>query len=288
MILSMTGFSSIQRELPGGTLSIELRSVNHRFLDLTLRTPEELRPLEGGMRERVAAKLARGKVECRVNWNARVGAEAALQLNTELLQQLLAAAAVAKKIAPQASELQLGELLRWPGVLSAQVAAPESLGAACLEVLDEALFDFSASRGREGEKLKAHLLERIAGMQTIVDEITPLIPQLAAAYEARMKARFLDVLGTNDDERVRQEIVIFAQKIDIDEELSRLNAHFSEIRRILEKGGSVGKRLDFLMQELNREANTLGSKSVSAETSRASIELKVLIEQMREQIQNIE
>ncbi|MDW5415246.1 YicC/YloC family endoribonuclease [Iodobacter sp. CM08] len=288
MILSMTGFSSIQRELPGGTLSIELRSVNHRFLDLTLRTPEELRPLEGGMRERVAAKLARGKVECRVNWNARVGAEAALQLNTELLQQLLAAAAVAKKIAPQASELQLGELLRWPGVLSAQVAAPESLGAACLEVLDEALFDFSASRGREGEKLKAHLLERIAGMQTIVDEITPLIPQLAAAYEARMKARFLDALGTNDDERVRQEIVIFAQKIDIDEELSRLNAHFSEIRRILEKGGSVGKRLDFLMQELNREANTLGSKSVSAETSRASIELKVLIEQMREQIQNIE
>lgn len=288
MILSMTGFSSIQRELPGGTLSIELRSVNHRFLDLTLRTPEELRPLEGGMRERVAAKLARGKVECRVNWNARVGAEAVLQLNTELLQQLLAAAAVAKKIAPQASELQLGELLRWPGVLSAQVAAPESLGAACLEVLDEALFDFSASRGREGEKLKAHLLERIAGMQTIVDEITPLIPQLAAAYEARMKARFLEALGTNDDERVRQEIVIFAQKIDIDEELSRLNAHFSEIRRILEKGGSVGKRLDFLMQELNREANTLGSKSVSAETSRASIELKVLIEQMREQIQNIE
>ncbi|MEN9658470.1 MAG: hypothetical protein RL571_1935 [Pseudomonadota bacterium] len=288
MILSMTGFASIQRELPGGTLSIELRSVNHRFLDLTLRTPEELRPLEGGMRERVAAKLARGKVECRVNWNARVGAEAALQLNTELLQQLLAAAVVAKKIAPQVLELQLGELLRWPGVLSAQVAAPESLGAACLEVLDEALLDFSASRGREGDKLKAHLLERIAGMQTIVDDVTPLIPQLAAAYESRMKARFLDALGSNEDERVRQEIVIFAQKIDIDEELSRLNAHFSEIRRILEKGGSVGKRLDFLMQELNREANTLGSKSVSAETSRASIELKVLIEQMREQIQNIE
>lgn len=288
MILSMTGFASIQRELPGGTLSMELRSVNHRFLDLTLRTPEELRPLEGGIRERVAAKLARGKVECRINWNARAGGEAALQLNTELLQQLLAAAAVAKKIAPLASELQLGELLRWPGVLSAQVAAPESLSAACLEVLDEALIDFSASRGREGDKLKAHLLERIAGMQAIVDNVTPLIPQLAAAYEARMKARFLDALGTMEDDRVRQEIVIFAQKIDIDEELSRLNAHFSEIRRILEKGGSVGKRLDFLMQELNREANTLGSKSVSAETSRASIELKVLIEQMREQIQNIE
>jgi uncharacterized protein (TIGR00255 family) len=240
------------------------------------------------MRERVASKLARGKVECRVNWNARVGAEAALQLNTELLQQLLAAAAVAKKIAPQVSELQLGELLRWPGVLSAQVAAPESLGTACLEVLDDALLDFSASRSREGDKLKAHLLERIAGMQIIVDDVTPLIPQLAAAYESRMKARFLDALSSNEDERVRQEIVIFAQKIDIDEELSRLNAHFSEIRRILEKGGSVGKRLDFLMQELNREANTLGSKSVSAETSRASIELKVLIEQMREQIQNIE
>ncbi|AZN35200.1 YicC/YloC family endoribonuclease [Iodobacter ciconiae] len=288
MILSMTGFASVQRELTDGTLSIELRSVNHRFLDLILRTPEEIRPFEGGIRERVSAKLARGKVECRVNWNARAGGEAALQLNTELLQQLLAAATVAKKIAPMASELQLGELLRWPGVLSAQVAAPESLGAACLEVLDEALTDFSASRAREGDKLKAHLLERIAGMQSIVNDVTPLIPQLAASYETRMKARFLDALGTMDDDRVRQEIVIFAQKIDIDEELSRLNAHFSEIRRILEKGGSVGKRLDFLMQELNREANTLGSKSVSAETSRASIELKVLIEQMREQIQNIE
>lgn len=288
MILSMTGFASVQRELPGGTLSMELRAVNHRFLDLTLRTPEEFRPFEGSIRERVSAKLARGKVECRVNWNARAGDEAALQLNTELLQQILAAAAVAKKIAPLATELHLGELLRWPGILTAQVAAPEALGEACLSVLDEALTDFSASRSREGEKLKSHLLERIGGMQVIVDEVTPLIPQLSAAYEGRMKARFLEALGTLEDDRVRQEIVIFAQKIDIDEELSRLNAHFSEIRRILEKGGAVGKRLDFLMQELNREANTLGSKSVSAETSRASIELKVLIEQMREQIQNIE
>ncbi|WP_148717272.1 YicC/YloC family endoribonuclease [Chitinolyticbacter meiyuanensis] len=288
MIFSMTGFAAVQRELAEGTLSLELRAVNHRYLDLTVRAPEELRSFEGVVRERIAAKMARGKIECRIGFNAQAAGAAALVLNRALLQQLVEVSREASALVPAGGELRLGELLRWPGVLTQATASSEALGEALQALLDEALAELAASRNREGEKLKAHLLERIAGMEAIVADVKPRVPQLVIEYEAKLKARFLEALGSGDDDRVRQEIVVFAQKIDVDEELSRLGAHFSEIRRILEKGGNVGKKLDFLMQELNREANTLGSKSVSVETSRASIELKVLIEQMREQIQNIE
>ncbi|GLS05259.1 hypothetical protein GCM10007860_24090 [Chitiniphilus shinanonensis] len=288
MIYSMTGFAAVQRELPEGTLNLELRAVNHRYLDLTVRLPEELRAHEGALRERIAGKITRGKVECRVGFNAQAASAAQLVLNQALLQQLVAVVGQAKALVPDGGDVRLGELLRWPGVLSQVAPGGEALGEAALQLLDAAIAELGASRSREGDKLKAHLLERIAGMEAIVAAVKPRVPELVAEYEERMKARFLEALGTQDDDRVRQEIVVFAQKIDVDEELSRLGAHFSEIRRILDKGGAVGKRLDFLMQELNREANTLGSKSVSVDTSRASIELKVLIEQMREQIQNIE
>ncbi|UXY15331.1 YicC family protein [Chitiniphilus purpureus] len=288
MIFSMTGFAVAQRELPEGTLNLELRAVNHRYLDLTVRLPEELRAHEGALRERIAAAIARGKVECRVGFNAQAAAAAQLVLDKALLAQLVTVVDEARTLVPSGGEVRLGELLRWPGVLTQTAPTGEALGEAALALLDAALADLAATRAREGEKLKAHLTERIDGMQDIVAAVKPRIPQLVVEYEAKLKARFLEALAGQEDERVRQEIVVFAQKIDVDEELSRLEAHFSEIRRILAKGGAVGKRLDFLMQELNREANTLGSKSVSAETSRASIELKVLIEQMREQIQNIE
>ncbi len=288
MIYSMTGFSVAQRELASGTLTVELRAVNHRFLDLSVRLPEEFRAFEGAIREKVAGSVARGKVECRIGFNATAGGAGELKLDRQLLQGLIAAAQTAQELAPDAGVLKLGELLRWPGVLTQAAPQGEDLGEACLSLLGDVIKDFTASRGREGEKLKAHLQERVTGMEAIVAEVKPKIPQLVTEYEARLKSRFLEAMGTLDDDRVRQEIVMFAQKIDVDEELSRLAAHLDEVRRILDKGGAVGKRLDFLMQELNREANTLGSKSVSVETSRASMALKVLIEQMREQIQNLE
>ncbi|KAF0811996.1 hypothetical protein IGB42_03538 [Andreprevotia sp. IGB-42] len=288
MIHSMTGYAIAQSALAGGTLSVELRAVNQRFLDLTLRLPEELRALEGGMRERIGEKVSRGKLECRVNFNAQAGVAGKLDLNTGLLQELLAVAQAARQFLPDSRELSLGEVLRWPGVINQETPQAETLTATAMSLLDAALVDFNASRAREGEKLKEHLLERVAGMDAIVLEVKPRIPQLVADHEAKLTARLVEALGSADDERVRQEIVLFAQKIDVDEELSRLTTHLDEVRRILKKGGAVGKRLDFLMQELNREANTLGSKATAVENTKASIELKVLIEQMREQIQNIE
>ncbi len=289
MIYSMTGYASAQRELEQGVLAVELRAVNHRFLDATLRLPEEFRALEGAIREKLAGRLQRGKVECRVNFNARAGGSSSLRLNTALLAELLRLSDELREHQPGAGELRTGELLRWPGVIESDALPIETLQATALELLDAALDDFLASRGREGEKLTGILRERADAMEKLVEGVKPLIPQIVADYEARLTQRLVDALGAGaEEERVRQEVVVFAQKVDIQEEIDRLMTHIAELRRILKAGGSAGKRLDFLMQELNREANTLGSKSVSSDTSKVSMELKVLIEQMREQVQNIE
>lgn len=288
MILSMTGYAVATRELAGGLLSVELRSVNHRYLDLSLRLPEELRLIENQLREKLAGKVSRGKLECRVGFSARADTQPKLQLNDALLRQIIALGADAKLIAPQAGDLKLGELLRWPGVLVTDSVTPEAMQQTAMELLEIALADFSATRGREGEKLATSLTERLTTMDAIVKEVQPRLPQIVASYEEKIKQRLIDALGSLDDDRVKQEVAFFAQRIDVAEELTRLIAHFSEVRRILKTGGAVGKRLDFLMQELHREANTLGSKSVSLETTQASMNLKVLIEQMREQVQNIE
>ncbi len=288
MIFSMTGYALASRELKGASLTVELRAVNHRYLDLTLRMPEDFRPLEGAMRESLSGKLSRGKLECRVNFNQRDGAATELQLNAAYLQQILKVAEQAKAIAPAAGDLKLGELLRWPGVMVSDALPVELLHATCLELLQEALKDFAATRQREGEKLAGMILERASKMETLVAEVAPRMPEIVSAFEDKLNTRLREALGSADDERVKQELALFAQKIDVAEELSRLGAHLSEVRRVLKQGGAVGKRLDFLMQELHREANTLGSKSVSLESTQTSVELKVLIEQMREQVQNIE
>ncbi|SMF39915.1 YicC/YloC family endoribonuclease [Pseudogulbenkiania subflava] len=288
MILSMTGFAAISREFPGGMLNLELRAVNHRYLDVQMRLPEELRVIEAPLREMIGAKVTRGKLECRVGFNQLENATPTLEVNHELLQQLLAVSRAIKQSAPEADTLSLGELMRWPGVMKSNELKPEVLQQLCLESLTKALADFNASREREGEKLKAVLLERVASIETIVAGLKPKLPQILAAYMEKLSNRLRDALESVDEDRLKQEFALFAQKIDVDEELSRLSTHLSEVRRILKAGGQAGKRLDFLMQELNREANTLGSKSVSTETTQASVELKVLIEQMREQIQNIE
>lgn len=287
MILSMTGYAAAGAELDSGSLTLELRAVNSRYLDIQFRMPDELRAFEGAMREAVTAQLQRGKVECRVNYAAR-SAQSGAALNHELLQQLAAWNREVQIVLPEARSLSVSDVLRWSGVLETPSASAEELRTALLDLLREVLQEFSASRAREGEKLKDFLLQRVEKIEALRDGVLPHVPAAIAAYEQKLTARLHEAMQTTDDERIRQEITLFASKIDVDEELSRLASHLCEMRRILVHGGAVGKRLDFLMQELNREANTLGSKSVDAEVSRSAMEMKILIEQMREQIQNLE
>ena len=288
MIYSMTGYAVAAAELPFGTLNLELRSVNHRYLDIQFRIPDELRPLESGLREKATSRIGRGKVEVRIAVAKSAASQSNLELDGRLLGQLAQLNARVKTVLPEAQSLSVADVLRWPGMLGNDDLAPNELQEACGQLLDRALDDLTATRGREGEKLKELLLERIASMDALVAKLAPRMPQLVSSYRDKLTMRLKDAMVSLDDERLKQELVLFSSKIDVDEELSRLTAHFGEIRRILDKGGAAGKRLDFLMQELNREANTLGSKSVDMEFTQTSMELKVLIEQMREQIQNIE
>ncbi len=288
MIYSMTGFAGATRELATAALSVELRSVNHRYLDLQFRLPEELRPLEPGLRELIVARLQRGKVECRIGLNPLPNAQQAPELNSEVLRQLRALSEKLRAAWPSVPGLTAADILHWPGMLGSDTVPLEEMRVVCHEALQSVLEEFTASRAREGEKLKALLLERVASMEQRVAAVAPRMPQVIAAFQEKLTARLREAMAAGDDERVRQEITLFANRIDVDEELSRLAAHLGEVRRVLDAGGAVGKRLDFLMQELNREANTLGSKSVDIEVTKVSLELKLLIEQMREQIQNIE
>lgn len=288
MIFSMTGFAAVQRDTPAGTLMVELRSVNHRYLELHMRLDDALRSFEPQLRELVSARLGRGKVELRASLVAKAGQTSKAELSETLLVQLTQLSEGVQKHFPQSRPLSVSDILRWPGVLVSDEIAPDALGEDLFAVLDQCLSEMSASREREGAKLAAIMLDRVAQMETVVARVRPLLPTILKTYQEKLAARFNEVLQSADDARVHQELAIFAQKIDVDEELGRLTTHLQEVRRILATGGAVGKRLDFLMQELNREANTLGSKSVSTETSQASMELKVLIEQVREQVQNVE
>lgn len=288
MIYSMTGYAAATKEASTGALNVELRSVNHRYLDIQFRLPDDLRSIEPAMRELLAAKLNRGKIECRVSFAASTVSGRPIEINDTSLRQLMEVDARVRRTHPAAATLSVADILRWPGMLAAETLPVEELKAACCALLQAALDDFMATRAREGEKLKEMLLERAAGMDKLVAGVAPRMPGVIAAFQERLAARLREVLVGGDEERIRQEIALFANKIDVDEELSRLAAHIAELRRILEEGGAVGKRLDFLMQELNREANTLGSKSVDIAVTQVSIDLKLLIEQMREQIQNIE
>jgi uncharacterized protein (TIGR00255 family) len=288
MIYSMTGYAVAAAELPSGSLNLELRSVNHRYLDIQFRIPDELRALESGMREMATARISRGKVEVRMAVAKSAALPSSLQLDGGLLDQLRKLDEGVRAAMPQSAPLAVADVLRWPGMLGDDDLEADKLQDACNGLIARALDDLTAMRAREGAKLKQILLERIASMEALVKRVAPRMPQLVASYKEKLSARLKDAMVNMDDDRLKQELVLFASKIDVDEELSRLTTHFGEIRRILDKGGAVGKRLDFLMQELNREANTLGSKSVDLEVTQTSMDLKVLIEQMREQIQNIE
>lgn len=288
MIFSMTGFAALERETASGILIIELRSVNHRYLELQLKLDDSVRSFEPLVRELVATKLGRGKVECRMSLMPRANQAKQAHLDKAVLQQLAHMASTVQQHFPQSPPLGVADILRWPGVLMSDSANHEALAEEIQVSLTQALQDMADSRSREGAKLKALILERLAEMEQQIAQVKPLLPLQIKAYQERLTAKFQETMKNFDEERIGQELILFAQRIDVDEELTRLTAHMSEVKRILDSNGAAGKRLDFLMQELNREANTLGSKSVSTEVTQVSMALKVLIEQMREQIQNIE
>ncbi len=288
MILSMTGFAAVAAELPGCSLSVELRSVNHRYLDIQMRLPDELRALESTVREALSSELKRGKVDCRISLNRTAPGNAALALNVERVVQLKDAASEVLRHAPDSTPLSVVEILRWPGVLTEPSLGADALASRAIMLVRQALADLAASRAREGAQLQAMLVDHCRKIEEQVDRVAPRVPAIHDAYVEKLGARLKDAGLDPDADRLKQELALFAAKIDVAEEVSRLSTHVAEVRRVLIEGGSSGKRLDFLMQELNREANTLGSKSVDAGLSHAALEIKVLIEQMREQVQNIE
>lgn len=288
MVLSMTGYATLTRDIGGASMQIELRSVNSRYLDLSFRIFEDLRFTEPAIRELINASVTRGKVECRLGLQAAHTQNTGLNINASLLEQLNTAQAKILAAAPGAKPLSVNEILRWPGILAEESPDPEALLAAVQGMTREALEDFRASRAREGAKLADMLRERISLMRERVAAAAPLVPAAIADYKERLTLRLREAVATLDEDRIRQEVTLFAQRADIAEEITRLQTHLDEVERILNKGGAVGKRLDFLMQELNREANTLGSKAVAPQLTDISVDLKVYIEQMREQVQNLE
>ncbi|WP_202845517.1 YicC/YloC family endoribonuclease [Luteimonas saliphila] len=282
----MTAYASGERSTPWGTLGCELRAVNHRFLELGTRLPEELRVLEPALRERVSGRVARGKVDLALRLRQAEGA-LSLQVDEALVARL---GELAGSLRGHFPDLRTGlvELLQFPGVLQSQAADPAELQGEALALLDEVLDEFLASREREGGKLVAAILERVDGIERIAGEVRTLVPAIREGQRTKLEARLADLAQAADPGRVEQELVLSLQKLDVDEELDRLSSHVDEIRRVFRQPEPVGRRLDFLLQEFNREANTLGSKSVDARTTRAAVELKVLIDQIREQVQNIE
>jgi uncharacterized protein (TIGR00255 family) len=288
MIASMTGFAAAVHESAQGSLSVELKTVNHRYFEFQARIPEELRPIEPAMREALAGKLTRGKIDCRVTFSAADAGARTLMPDARAMAAIKGAAEQVEAQFPDARPLSVSEILHWPGVLADAMLSAEQMKEDLLALLQKALSELDQTRRREGAKLEQVLRDRLERIGELVKDAQPLMPGAIKAFQEKLAARIAEAGASPSDERLQQEVVLYAARIDVDEELSRLVTHVSEVRRVLDKGGACGKRLDFLCQELNREANTLGSKSVANEMTRISVELKVLIEQMREQVQNIE
>lgn len=288
MVISMTAFARRAQETPAGNAVWEIRSVNHRFLDISARLPEEFRALELDVRDRIAGRVGRGKVDCLLRLEANGGAGEHFVVNLELAQRIAAAAAQIGEILDNPAPVNSLDVLRWPGVLTMQAPDPEALGGALLNLLDEAIDALIEARRREGSKLGETIRARIQEARRQLTLLRERAPVIIQAVKDRYAQRLTDLKADFDPGRLEQELLLLAQKLDVDEELDRLQTHLDELEHILDDDKPIGRRLDFMVQELNREANTLASKSSHAETSGAAVELKVLIEQMREQIQNIE
>ena len=293
MINSMTAFARESGESGVGNLAVEIRTVNHRYLDCVFKLPEPLRGLEPAWRELVNKKLARGKLDCQVRWQATEGTSSNIDVNQDKLQALQAAIAQVEQTLGNCSTPDPLQVLAWPGVLEGGSADEDALRSQATQLFETALESLREHRGREGEKLAGFIRERLQGVKEEVEKTRVLMPELLAQQRQKLEQRVAEIGEqiegqTLDPQRLEQELVLLAQKSDVDEELDRLQAHVEEVERVLNKGGPCGRRLDFLMQELNREANTLSSKSISSNSTQNAVELKVLIEQMREQIQNLE
>lgn len=288
MIHSMTGYAVQSKDLGRLTLNLELRSVNSRYLDLGFRVAEDLRQGEPLLRDLLSSRLTRGKVDCRLGFTPNDSAPRDMALNGELLRQLQGLQRAVLQELPHAAPLSVAELLRWPGMLADDRISFEEMQPAIIALGNQAIDELIATRRREGEKLAATIVERVGRMRELVAQVEPKMPQILADYYDKITTRLREAVATLDEDRIRQEVGVYAQRIDVAEELSRLRTHLDEVTRVVSKGGAAGKRLDFLMQELNREANTLASKSTSAELTGIAVELKLLVEQMREQVQNIE
>ena len=286
MIRSMTAFAAVERATSGGTLTGELRAVNHRFLELGTRLPEELRALEPALRERVSARVSRGKLDFTLRLRAPEG-EGALQINPALVAQLSELALDLHARFP-ALRTEFTELLQFPGVVQSKAVDQAVLQAEALALVDAVVEQFVVAREREGQKLVAAILERVDAIAARAADVRELLPVIRAGQRQKLEARLAELSQPADPDRLEQELVLWLQKLDVDEELDRLDSHVKEIRRVLKQAEPVGRRLDFLLQEFNREANTLGSKSVDTRTTNLAVELKVLIDQIREQVQNIE
>jgi uncharacterized protein (TIGR00255 family) len=288
MIASMTGFARRESTGTWGTLVCELRSVNHRFLEAGFRLPDELRAVEGELRARLARQVRRGKVDCTLNYRRPQGAAASLEVDAGALERLLAAVEVVTRSRPVPATVNALDVLRWPGVLREDSASGEELLAVAYAVFGATLEELLAARAREGARLRELLEQRCAALEALVIGVRERLPEVQARVRARLDER-LDELGASiERERIEQELALLLQRLDVDEELERLSGHVEEVRRVIAASEPAGRRLDFLMQELNREANTLSSKSQDLETTRAAVDMKVLIEQMREQVQNAE
>ncbi|MFP5350483.1 MAG: YicC/YloC family endoribonuclease [Gammaproteobacteria bacterium] len=287
MIRSMTAFAREGRDTPWGLLVWELRSVNSRYLDLSLRLPDELRGLDPAVRERIAAMLSRGKVEATLKYQPKE-TTVGLAVDHDAARALLHAADDVYSLKSDLSPLGVVDVLRWPGVLKGATVDAEALARAALEALDRAAAQLTDMRAREGARIKEMIDGRVREVRALVDKVVPILPELTQGFRQRLIDRLAEVKQSVDAARLEQEVVLFAQRADVAEEIDRLRAHCAEVERLLTRDQPVGRRLDFLMQELNREANTLGSKANDLRVTNTAVELKVLIEQMREQVQNVE
>jgi len=288
MVCSMTAFARNRQEAQWGVLSWELRSVNHRFLEASVRMPEDLRVIEPAVRNLVSKKLSRGKVECNLRFQAAMEEKAEFSVNTALAKQIADSSRKIDHLLYNPASVNAMDILRWPGVLTTSETDWDMLQKQALTLLETALDELIESRQREGQALQEIITKRLDGMQREVEKVRGFMPELLQAQREKIENRIKEMAVDVDEARLAQEVAMLAQKMDVDEEMDRLETHIKEVRRTLKQKKPIGRRLDFLMQELNREANTLGSKSVSSDSTQSSVELKVLIEQMREQVQNIE
>ena len=282
----MTGFARRESSGSWGSLVCELRSVNHRFLEAGFRLPEELRAAEGELRQRLTQDVRRGKLDCTISYRPAQTA-ASLEVDALALERLTARIGELSRAYP-AGTVNLLEVLRWPGILKDQSVAGEELLTAAREVFDAAVTDLCAARAREGHKLREILEQRCTALEALVRQVQGRLPEIQARLTGKMRERIKELAAGAEPDRLEQEVALLLQRLDVDEELERLSGHITEVRRVLAGHEPAGRRLDFLMQELNREANTLSSKSQDLETTRCAVDMKVLIEQMREQVQNAE